>query len=178
MDQDEDPDPWEDVTSYRPNVGACAEDQEKGKTELPNQRSGARPTESSCANRHARLVKCRNQVQKIGAFYPLDQSAEDFSFSVDTSRYLNDVDVYNNVHAKVAKKGRVRINREWVEPILWCIGRFRWTQECCSDDDIKCRRNRTCTFVELACATDILTGGMCGPKDASIEEKAEIIKKV
>ena len=46
------------------------------------------------------------------------------------------------------------------------------------DDEINCRRSRTCTFVELACAIDVLTGGMCGPRNASITEKAEILKKV
>ena len=40
------------------------------------------------------------------------------------------------------------------------------------------KRGRSCTFLELACAVDILTGGMCGPKDASIKEKTDITKKV
>ena len=114
-------------------------------------------------NGHKRLAKCKNGVQRIAAFYPLDQSGHNFDFVIDTSRYLSDVNVYNAIHTKVSKKGKIRVNHEWVEPILWCTNKFQWSQECKEEDEINCKRGRSCTFVELTYAIEILTEVCAAP---------------
>ena len=167
----DDPDPWNDTASSAPQGSACTTDHaQEAKCSSSQNNGGSRSLK--------RLDKCKNDIQRIAAFYPLDQSAEEFITTTDTAKYLNDVDVYNAMRAKATKKGKVKINLEWIEPILWSLNEFRWSCECKDSDETAQKRSRSCTFVELTCAIDILTGGMCGPHAANIVEKTEITKKI
>jgi hypothetical protein len=177
-DQHEDPDPWNDDASWPPQRAASIGEPNEEPMRLPSQRGDTRPEETTNCGWYKRLAKYKANAQRIAAFYPLDQPEEVFEVTIDTSRYLSDVDVYNDVHAKAAKKSGTRVNYEWIEPIIWRIGEFQWTQEYKCGDGMENKRGRSCTFLELACAIDILTGGMCGPKDASIKEKTDITKQI
>jgi hypothetical protein len=151
----DDPDPWNGTASSAPQGSACTTDHaQEAKCSSSQKNGGSRSLK--------RLDKCKNDIQRIAAFYPLDQSAEEFITTTDTSKYLNDVDVYNAMRAKATKKGKVKINLEWIEPILWSLNEFRWSCECKDSDETAQKRSRSCTFVELTCAIDILTGGICG----------------
>jgi hypothetical protein len=88
------------------------------------------------------------------------------------------VDTFNNFRGKFAKKSRINIQDAWIEPMLWCLHNMEWTNKMNPDADTVQKRHTTCTFLELACAIDILTGGRCGPKGASFHEKTEICKKI
>ena len=55
---------------------------------------------------------------------------------------------------------------------------LEWSHERDDKANVIQQRYTTCTFLELTCAVDILTGGSCGPKDASFRDKLEICKKI
>ena len=74
--------------------------------------------------------------------------------------------------------GKVDMLSGWVEPFLWCIGEFQWSEENNEDENVVERRRKSCTFAELACAVDILTGGRVGQRGASLAEKADVCKRL
>ena len=61
---------------------------------------------------------------------------------------------------------------------LWCLDNLEWTHENNKEANKVQQRNTSCTFVELTCAIDIITGGRCGPTDASYRDKVDICKKI
>ena len=72
-------------------------------------------------------------------------------------------------------KSRVRTRRTWYEPLFWFLSQLRWSRKDYSGDLLE-RRVTTCTFVELALAADILTGGAIGPRHAPLSQKVTIFK--
>ena len=193
--------------SHAPQVGGCCppyvgdstpaygdEQTDQGRTSLPESQDIGLP-ESRGADRNdiqnalvdkedghcavlRRIVKCKANIGRLAPYYPIDQSEDAFEVCTDTSTFLTDVDVFNTIQARASKSGKNGICTEWMEPALWCLNSFRWSREYSESDDIVKRRRYSCTYVELACAIDILTGGRCGPKDASFADKAEICKRI
>ena len=124
------------------------------------------------------IAKCKNETTKIAAFYPLDQVGMSYEFTTCTGTYLSDIDTYNATRQRINKRGVANVQPAWIEPMLWCLDNLEWTHEMSDDANTVTKRSTSCTFVELTCAIDILTGGRCGPTDASYRDKINICKKI
>ena len=123
------------------------------------------------------IAKCKNEIAGVAAFYPLNQAETCYEITTNTGAYLTDIDTYNAVRQRTSKRGVANVQPAWIEPMLWCLDNLEWTHEIDNDANIVQKRSTSCTFVELTCAIDILTGGRCGPKDGSYRDKIDRSKK-
>ena len=81
-----------------------------------------------------------------------------------------------NVPQKIGKGKKVRLRREWFHPVAWTLDQLKWTKRHNHTDTLKERRDTTCSYLELACLIDVLTGGAVGPVGADYMTKVAIIK--
>ena len=81
-----------------------------------------------------------------------------------------------NVDLGAGKRTKITFQRLWWEPLAWALCQFPWSHRYKGDDSVPTQRARTISFLELACITDILTGGCFGPADTSLVEKAALVK--
>ena len=82
-----------------------------------------------------------------------------------------------NVSIKCAGKvQKIVFNRFWWEPFAYVMASFPWTRRMNSSDKLPIKRATSMSFIELAIATDLLTGGAMGPRGASLWTKASICK--
>ena len=125
-----------------------------------------------------KMNKYRRSAEAMNAFYPVTQPNEGYTARTDTTAYLRDVDIFNDMRRRTCRLGKAEIRSEWIEPFLWVIGELQWSDEYDINDDVVNRRRRSCTFTELTCAVDILTGGRVGDRKASLTEKTAVCKKL
>jgi hypothetical protein len=118
-----------------------------------------------------KLEEYRKAAEGMGGYYPVKQLDDGFEVKTPATSYLRDVDTFNEMRRRACKLGKLSIRSEWVEPFVWCIGAFQWSKEYNSSENTAEQRGKSCTYVELACAVDILTGGRVGPRNASIAEQ-------
>ena len=129
---------------------------------LSNCRSGTQGY-GVCDNVRKRLEKYRNLADDVGRYYPVRQPDEGFDVDTPTNTYLQNVDTFSKMRRRACKLCKLDMRSEWVEPFVWCIGAFRWSQEYDSSDNIVEQRRNSCTFVELAMCRRCPHRGQSGP---------------
>ena len=104
-----------------------------------------------------------------------------------TSERFHLLEEFNDMTAHMRlKPGKVKLHdgtqsaitfrREWFQPLAWVLDQCQWSHTCGQDDQLKEQRKNTISFTELACMTDVLTGGAVGPPKATFAEKSALIK--
>ena len=57
----------------------------------------------------------------------------------------------------------------------WVLSQYAWSEPAAEGDNVLKRRQSSMSFLELACITDILTGGAFGPHRSSFAQKTALV---
>jgi hypothetical protein len=85
-------------------------------------------------------------------------------------------EIWVNIAKGDRKANRIQFSYCWWDPLAWALSQFQWSCLYNEGEDMQSRRGTSCSWLELACAVDVLTGGAVGPQGSSFYCKSEIIK--
>ena len=139
---------------------------------------------STTLSKTQKLSKAKTQfAEKAGRFPRVKQE------KCETQSDFLSAFAEGKIHANI-KAGSVRIHstdgdwksidvrREWYQPVAWVLDKLSWSKQHEDTDTLDTKRNRSLTYLELACIVDTLTGGFVGPKDATFSAKARIVERM
>ena len=148
----------------------------------PPHESSSQADNEQQLNTSAALAKARRSFQWGKRFYPT-RAKGDSGIQVDVSAFNWDIKCHDKLRCKAVSNGGMGKNkvltefqRSWWEPLIWAIGQLEWSEMW---DDKSCladKRAKSVSYLEMACAIDILTQGQVGPVGASYKVKTALIQ--
>ena len=111
----------------------------------------------------------RRSYQNKKRFFP-QQAYGDSGLALDCNKIWQDFTVYQRLKNKFITTGgrgqnsqRIQFQQLWWEPLIWTLSQLQWSIAHDDTAEIATRRATSTTYLELACAVDILTQGAFGP---------------